>query len=112
MSKMPLVSEGAQPEGEVKAELVGEDTPKLTHCPSCNTEINESTVRAVKAGKKMHMNDKAFRAVISVCRKCGHSFGFSGLTPVSSAYHSSPHAENKKREKRRAQKSARRRNRR
>ena len=96
----------------VKTNLVGDDTPKMTNCPQCNTEIGEGSIKAIRAGKKMHMEGKAYRAVVTICAKCGHSFGFSGLTGVRSAYQEAPQKEHKKRSLRKAQKQARRKNRR
>jgi predicted nucleic-acid-binding Zn-ribbon protein len=95
---------------DIQTGLIGDETPKVKNCPKCGAAL-EDNIKAVAAGKKMHVQGKAYRAVVSFCKKCGQELGFMGLTPAKSAYHDSPLGEHKKREKRKAAKSARKRNR-
>lgn len=104
------ISPDVSPE-DIQTGLVGEETPKVKNCPKCGVDL-EDNIKAVAAGKKMHVQGKAFRAVISFCKKCGQELGFMGLTPAKSAYHDSSLGEHKKREKRKTAKAARKRNRR
>jgi hypothetical protein len=83
------------------------------YCPGCRQDLTspEARIRTYKAGRPVIEDGKKFRAVGASCGICGSSLGIMGFIPVPLGTRKSPHAEQKKRGKRRSAKASRKTNR-